>query len=99
MRELTATAATFSRGTNYKVTFILLGLIDLVLTLYAINSGYSERNPVFASLQDNPVGLFFLKVAGPTAIAWLVPAKLLLPSIGLLCAVIGWNIGELFRGV
>ena len=97
--DLAATAATFSRGTNYKVTFIALGLVDLMLTLIAINSGYVERNPLFAVLKDNPMGLFFLKVVGPTFIAWLVPAKLLLPSIGLLCAVIGWNIGELVRGV
>ena len=97
--ELRATTATFARGTNYKAAFIVLGLVDLFMTLYALGLGYTEQNPVFASLQHDPVGLFFLKVAGPIVIAWLAPARLLLPSIGLLCAVIGWNVGELARGV
>ena len=91
----TASAATFSRGTPYKVAFILLGLLDLLLTLYALDAGFVERNPVFAALQDDPIGLFLLKVAGPIVIAWIVPAKLLLPSIAVLCAVIGWNVAEL----
>lgn len=76
----------------------MLGLIDLALTLYAINVGYTERNPLFASLRDNPLGLLFLKIVGPTFIAWLVPARLLIPSIALLCAVIGWNIATLSHG-
>jgi hypothetical protein len=97
--ELRATTATFARGTNYKVAFMVLGLVDLVLTLYALEQGYMEQNPVFAALQDDPVGLFLLKLVGPAAIAWLTPSRLLLPSIGLLCAVIGWNVGELVQGV
>ena len=95
MSELRASTATFSRGTNYKLTFVVLGLVDLVLTLYAVSNGYYERNPVFASLQSNPMGLFMLKFAGPVAIAWLVPARLLVPSIALLFAVVGWNVAEL----
>ena len=96
--ELRATAATFSRGTSYKVAFVALGLVDLFMTLYALSAGYTEQNPLFASLQDNPLGLFFLKVAGPLAIAWLVPARLLVPSIVLLLAVIGWNTSQLIGG-
>ena len=95
MSELRTSAATFSCGTNYKLTFVVLGLVDLALTLYAVSNGYYERNPVFASLQENPMGLFMLKFAGPVAIAWLVPARLLLPSIALLFAVVGWNVAEL----
>jgi hypothetical protein len=97
--ELRATTATFARGTNYKVAFIVLGLVDLFMTLYALDLGFTEQNPVFASLQHNSFGLFVLKFATPVIIAWLTPARLLLPSIGLLCAVIGWNVGELARGV
>jgi hypothetical protein len=97
--ELRATTATFARGTNYKVAFIALGLVDLFMTLYALGLGYTEQNPVFAALQHDPLGLFLLKVAAPVGIAWLSPACLLLPSIALLCAVIGWNVGELARGV
>ena len=65
MAELRATAATFSRGTSYKMTFVGLGIADLLLTLYALSAGYTEQNPVFAGLQHNPMGLFLLKIAGP----------------------------------
>ena len=95
MTELRLSAATFSYGTSYKAAFIALGLVDLFLTLFAIRLGFAEQNPVFASLQHSFTGLFLLKVAGPVAIAWLVPARLLVPSIALLCCVIGWNMGEL----
>jgi hypothetical protein len=98
MVGLRTTTATFSRSAGYKFTFIALGLADLFLTLYAVSAGYVERNPVFESLLDNPAGLFLLKVAVPTAIAWLVPARLLAPSIGLLLAVLGWNIAQLAQG-
>jgi hypothetical protein len=93
--ELRATAATFSRGTSYKMAFVGLGLADLLITLYALSLGHSEMNPVFNSLRSNPMGLFLLKVGAPMAIAWLVPGKLLLPSIALLFAVLGWNLAEL----
>lgn len=99
VRDLTASTATFSRDTNYKLAFIALGLVDLALTLYAINIGFVERNPIFAALQDDPLGLFFLKVVGPTFIAWLAPGKLLLPSIALLFGIVGWNVGELTGGL
>ncbi len=95
MSELRVTAATFSRGTSYKLTFVALGVLDLLLTLYALGNGHTEMNPVVSGLQNDALGLFMLKIAGPLAIAWLVPAKLLLPSIALMFAVIGWNIGEL----
>ena len=98
MTELRATTATFARGTSYKMTFIALGVLDLLLTLYALGQGHIELNPVFSGLQDNTAGLLMLKVAGPVAIAWLVPAKLLLPSIALLFAVVGWNFAELVAG-
>ncbi len=98
MTELRATTATFSRGTNYKFTFIALGVLDLLLTLYALGQGHTELNPVFNGLQHNLGGLLMLKLAGPIAIAWLVPAMLLLPSIALLFGVVGWNLAELVAG-
>jgi hypothetical protein len=49
---------------------------------------------VFVSLQHNSACLLMLKVVGPVSITWLVPAKLLLPSIGLLFGVVGWNLAE-----
>ena len=88
-------AATFSSGTSYKVTFVILMYLDLVLTLFALSIGFTEMNPIMADLQARPAGLLVVKVLMPPLIAWLVPAKLLLPSIGLLFAVVGWNAGEL----
>ena len=54
---------------NYKLAFIALGLVDLFMTLYALNIGYTEQNPVFAGLQHDALGLFLLKFAAPVAIA------------------------------
>jgi hypothetical protein len=95
MQELRATTATLSRGTGAKGLFVLLGLADLLLTLWALDHGFVELNPVFRGLQDNLAGLLLMKVAVPLGIAWAVPARLLLPSIALLLAVLGWNLGEL----
>ena len=39
MAEFRATAATFSRGTSYKMMFVGLGIADLLLTLYALSAG------------------------------------------------------------
>jgi hypothetical protein len=95
MHDLRTTTATLSRGTGPKGLFVLLGVVDLVLTLWALENGFVELNPVFRGLQDNLPGLLLMKVAVPLGIAWAVPARLLLPSIALLLAVLGWNLGEL----
>ena len=95
MSDLRLTAATFARGTSYKLTFVALSAVDLLLTRYALGNGYVELNPVLDALQHRPVELLLLKVVAPVAIAWLVPARLLLPSVGLLFAVVGWSVGEL----
>lgn len=95
MAELRLGTATFGSGTALKLTFVGLGIFDLLLTLYALGAGYVELNPVVGALHDRLLALLLLKVAGPIAIAWAVPAKLLLPAIALLFAVVGWNVGEL----
>ena len=95
MGELRLSFATFAHGTGYKVTFLALAYLDLALTLYALSVGHVELNPLVAGLQDRPLGLLFVKVGMPVLIAWLVPARLLLPSIALLFAVTGWNVASL----
>ena len=95
MSDLRLTTATFARGTSLKLSFVALGVADLLLTLYALDAGYVELNSVFQSVQERPGGLFLLKVAVPAGIAWLAPAKLLLPSIAFLCVVLGWNVSTL----
>ena len=92
---LLASAATFSRGTRYKVAYLLLAYADLVLTLYALGHGYQELNPYVAAMQDNPVTLFVTKAAGPMAIAYVAPAKLLVPSIAFLAVIACWNLSVL----
>ena len=95
MSDLRLTTATFAHGTGLKLAFVALGAADLLLTLYALSTGYVELNPVFEVARGRPAGLFLLKVAGPVAIAWLVPSKLLVPSVLLLAGVVCWNVGAL----
>lgn len=74
---------------------MILVYADLVLTLVSVSNGFREVNPIVAALLDNPGGLFFLKGVVPAFIAWLVPAKLLIPSIGFWILVVGWNLAVL----
>ena len=87
--------ATFRKCTGEKVSFILLGVLDLVLTLVAINLGLSEINPLVIYLIQIPALFVVVKLFIPIIIAWILPGKLLLPSIGLLALVVIWNIKEL----
>ena len=87
--------ATFRRGTVAKVSFILLCLADLALTVFARSQGFSEMNPLMVYLCNVPALLLLVKLALPVAIAWLVPGKLLLPSIALLALAFLWNIKEM----
>lgn len=87
--------ATFRRGVGAKVSFVLLNQIDLVLTVLAVSMGFCEMNPLMRSLAAAPLQLVLIKFAIPLFIAWLVPGRLLLPAIGLLVFVVGWDIKEL----
>lgn len=88
-------SATFKRCTAEKASFVLLNHIDLALTVLAINLGLPELNPFVKFLINIPVLLIVYKIAIPLLIAWLIPGKLLLPSIALLAIVAIWNIKEL----
>jgi hypothetical protein len=88
-------AATFRRGTAEKVSFVLLNQFDLVLTVLAMSLGVPELNPFIRYLVNIPVLLLVVKLAIPLLIAWLIPGKLLLPSVVLLALTIIWNIKEL----
>ena len=78
-----------------KLTYVLLHQADLFLTIFAINMGYHELNPVIRTLLDSPLQLALAKVVIPVLLAWVVPAKLLLPAIAAIALVVGWNIKEL----
>jgi hypothetical protein len=88
-------SATFRRCTVEKASFILLSQFDLALTVLAIHLGLSELNPFIRYLVNIPVLLLVFKLAIPLLIAWLIPGRLLLPSIALLSLVALWNIKEL----
>ncbi len=88
-------SATFRRCTAEKASFVLLNQFDLTLTVLAVYLGLSELNPLIRQLVNIPILLLVVKLALPLLIAWLIPGKLLLPSIALLTLVIIWNIKEL----
>jgi hypothetical protein len=88
-------SATFRRCTAEKASFILLSQFDLALTVLAIYLGLSELNPFIRFLVSVPILLLVVKLVIPLLIAWLIPGKLLLPSIALLALAIIWNIKEL----
>jgi hypothetical protein len=89
-------SATFKKCTVEKAAFILLSLLDLTLTVVAVSYGLTEINPFMRFLIQMPALLLVVKLAIPVIIAWLIPGRLLLPSIGLLGLVFIWNIKEMF---
>jgi hypothetical protein len=88
-------AATFKRCTTEKASFVLLCGFDLTLTVLALYLGLAELNPFVRYLVQIPALLLAVKLVIPVIIAWLMPGRLLWPSIGLLILVIVWNIKEL----
>lgn len=95
LSALRSSTATFSRGTAYKIGFVALIYLDLLLTVFALRHGASEMNPVMLRLLDNPLELGLVKVVIPVFIAWLVPSMLLLLSIAFMAGVTGWNLTQL----
>jgi hypothetical protein len=88
-------STTFKRCTVEKVSFILLSVFDLGLTVLAMYLGLWELNPIVRLLVHIPVMLVVVKLAIPVLIAWVMPGRLLWPSIAALALVIIWNIKEL----
>jgi hypothetical protein len=85
----------FKKGLGIKVAYVLLHQADILLTNAALSAGFRELNPVMRGLLDTPVQLLMFKFIMPLIIAWLVPAKLLLPALALLLLIIGFNLKEL----
>jgi len=88
-------AVTFKKCTALKVSFILLGLGDLLLTVLAMYLGIWELNPLVRFLVRIPILLVLFKVVIPVGVAWIMPGRLLIPSIALLGAAVVWNIREI----
>ncbi len=99
MAILRQSVATLERGLPSKIGFVALVYIDLVLTLFAIQHGFSEINPFMVQMLSRVELLVLAKVVAPLFIAWFVPAKFLLPSIGFMVIVLGWNIATLVTSI
>ena len=95
LANLMASAITFRRATTEKIAFIGLNVIDLVLTLFAMNMGAHELNPIMRGMISSPMSIFTTKLLMPLVLAWLLPGKLLIPSIAVLVFVVGWDVREL----
>ena len=87
--------AQWKKGLSIKVAYVLLHQADILMTNFAISAGFKELNPVIRGLLDTPVQLLVFKLIIPLIIAWLVPAKLLLPALVLLLVVIVFNLTQL----
>lgn len=87
--------AEFKKGLGIKVAYVMLHQADIILTSFAVSAGFRELNPVIRGALDAPVQLLAFKLVIPLVIAWLVPARLLLPALLLLLVVIGLNLREL----
>lgn len=77
------------------MAYVLLQQADILLTSVAISSGFRELNPVVRGWLDTPVEWWVFKLVIPLFIAWLVPARLLLPALVLLLVTLGLNLREL----
>ena len=95
MTRLFESTATLKKCTVEKFTFIGLGLFDLALTAMAMNMGFHEINPLMRFFIQLPLALLLVKLFIPVLIAWLVPGKLLWPSIALLAFIVCWNAAQL----
>lgn len=90
-----ASAMTFRTCRVEKLAFILLNWFDLCLTMYALTIGAHELNPLMRGMFGAPIQVYCAKIVIPMFFAWLLPGKVLIPSIGLLVLVAAWNIKEL----
>jgi len=88
-------SATFKKCTREKVLFILLCEFDLTVTVVAVAAGFKEINPFMRFLITFPILLITVKLVLPVVLAWLIPGRLLIPSMVLLALVTIWNVKEM----
>ena len=62
-------AGTFGSGIEWKLGFVVLVYLDLVLTLIAIQFGFKELNPLMVQFLSSPEELIIVKVVLPPIIA------------------------------
>ena len=84
-----------TRQVVVKLSYFMLQQVDLFLTIWAVNSGFTEMNPLMRSMLDSPLQLVGIKVLFPMLFAWFCPAKLILPSFVLISGITLWNVKEI----
>jgi hypothetical protein len=94
-QDLNWSAVTFRHCTAEKLAFIILNVLDLILTLVAVNLGFKELNPVMSVVLSQTPVTILLKLILPVTIAWVTPGRWLKPAIILLLLVLFWDIHEL----
>jgi len=87
--------AEWRKGLGIKLAYVLLHQADILLTSFALAAGFQEVNPVIRASLETPVQILALKLFIPLLIAWLVPARLLIPAILLLLVIVGFNLTQL----
>jgi hypothetical protein len=92
-------SATFKQCTAEKVAFIALAEADLLLTVVAVFAGFTELNPFMKFMLAVPALLVLIKGILPVIIAWVVPGRLLWPSIAALGVVLALNVRELIAAL
>jgi hypothetical protein len=90
-------ATELKKGLGLRMAYMAFQAADLLLTWLAMSSGYQELNPFVRGLFASPAQLIIFKIFIPAIIAWLVPARLLIPAILLLIAVTGFNVAQLLE--
>src|ERR1035437_7687332 len=79
--NLMASAITFRKCTLEKLAFILLNILDLSLTIFAVSQGAHELNPLMRNMFNAPYQMYMAKIVIPVIFAWVLPGRLLIPSI------------------
>lgn len=87
--------ATFRHGIVGKFAYIFLVYLDIGLTFIALRLGGQELNPFMQGFVSNPLQFLLVKGVPAIVLAWLCPAKLLIPAVVLMLFVVGWDAKEL----
>jgi hypothetical protein len=82
-------------GSWFKLSYLFLQQVDLVLTIYAMSIGAMELNPLLRIVLGSLPLVLVFKVAIPVAMVYFIPGALLIPGILIQGAVIAWNIHQL----
>jgi hypothetical protein len=85
----------FKKGLGIRLAYVLLHQADMLVTNFAVSAGFRELNPIVKGFLDTPAQMLLFKLIIPLFIAWLVPARFLLPALVLLLVVLGLNLKEL----